>query len=49
VSRVRYELGFYVREDGILDSHRRGNLTPVDAISPFAHLSTDALMCDRFP
>jgi hypothetical protein len=23
---VRYELGFYIAEDGILHSHRRGNL-----------------------
>jgi hypothetical protein len=23
---VRYELGFYIPEDGILHSHRRGNL-----------------------
>jgi hypothetical protein len=27
VSPVRYELGFYIPEDGILHSHRRENLT----------------------
>jgi hypothetical protein len=26
VSPVRYELSFYVPEDGILHSHRRGNI-----------------------
>jgi hypothetical protein len=26
VSLVRYELGFYILEDGILHSHRHGNL-----------------------
>jgi hypothetical protein len=26
VSPVRYELGFYIPEDGTLHSHRRGNL-----------------------
>jgi hypothetical protein len=26
VSSVRYELGFYIAEDGILHSHRRENL-----------------------
>jgi hypothetical protein len=26
VSPVRYEQGFYISDDGILDSHRRGNL-----------------------
>jgi hypothetical protein len=26
VSPVRYELGFYIPEDGILHSHRRENL-----------------------
>jgi hypothetical protein len=26
VSPVRYELGFYMQEDGILHSHRRENL-----------------------
>jgi hypothetical protein len=26
VSPVKYELGFYIPEDGILYSHRRGNL-----------------------
>jgi hypothetical protein len=28
MSRVRYERGFYVPEDGILHSHRRENLKP---------------------
>jgi hypothetical protein len=27
VSAVRYELGFYIPEDGILHSHRRENLS----------------------
>jgi hypothetical protein len=26
VSPVKYEMGFYIPEDGILHSHRRGNL-----------------------
>jgi hypothetical protein len=26
VSLVKYELGFYIPEDGILDSHWRGNV-----------------------
>jgi hypothetical protein len=26
VSSVKYELGFYIPEDGIFHSHRRGNL-----------------------
>jgi hypothetical protein len=26
VSPVKYELSFYIPEDGIFDSHRRGNL-----------------------
>jgi hypothetical protein len=28
VSPVRYELGFYIPEDGILHSHRLENLKP---------------------
>jgi hypothetical protein len=28
VSPVKYELGFYITEDNILHSHRRGNLKP---------------------
>jgi hypothetical protein len=28
VSPLRYALGFYIPEDGILYSHRRGNLKP---------------------
>jgi hypothetical protein len=27
VSPVKYELGFYITEDAILHSHRRGNLS----------------------
>jgi hypothetical protein len=27
VSPLRYELGFYIQEDGIIHSHRRENLT----------------------
>jgi hypothetical protein len=26
MSPVRYELGFYIPEDGVLHGHRRGNL-----------------------
>jgi hypothetical protein len=28
MSPVRYKLGFYIPEDGILHSHRRENLNP---------------------
>jgi hypothetical protein len=33
VSLVRYELGFYIPDDGVLQSHRRGNLKSYIAIS----------------
>jgi hypothetical protein len=33
VSPVRYELGFYIPEDGILHSHRRGNLKSYIALT----------------
>jgi hypothetical protein len=38
VSSVRYELGFYIPENGILHSHRRENL------KSYKHLST-LLLC----
>jgi hypothetical protein len=33
VSPVRYELGFYIPEDGILPSHRRENLKSYIALT----------------
>jgi hypothetical protein len=33
VSLVKYELGFYIPEDGILHSNRRGNLKSYTAAS----------------
>jgi hypothetical protein len=33
VSTVRYELGFYIPEDGILHSHSRENLTSYIALT----------------
>jgi hypothetical protein len=33
VSPVRYELGFYIPEDGILHSRRRENLKPYIALT----------------
>jgi hypothetical protein len=33
VSPVRYELGFYIPEDGILHSHRRENLKSYIALT----------------
>jgi hypothetical protein len=41
VSAVRYELGFYIPEDGILHSHRRGNLKSytVPTLSTDHHVS----------
>jgi hypothetical protein len=33
VSRVKYELGFYIPEDGILHSHRRQNLKSYIALT----------------
>jgi hypothetical protein len=33
VSPVRYELGFYIPEDGILDSHRHENLKSYVALT----------------
>jgi hypothetical protein len=35
VSPVRYELDFYIPEDGILHSHRRENLKPYILIFMF--------------
>jgi hypothetical protein len=35
VSPVKYELGFYITEDGILHSHRRVNLTSYNNLFPF--------------
>jgi hypothetical protein len=36
VSPVRYELGFYIPEDDILHSHRRGNLRSYIALTGWA-------------
>jgi hypothetical protein len=36
VSPVRYELGFYIPEDGILHSHRRENLKYYIALAGWA-------------
>jgi hypothetical protein len=36
VSPVRYELGFYIPEDGILHSHRRENLKSYIAVTDWA-------------
>jgi hypothetical protein len=36
VSPVRYELGFYIPEDGILHSHRRENLKSYIALTGWA-------------
>jgi hypothetical protein len=36
VSPVKYELGFYIPEDDILHSHRRGNLRSYIAEMKFA-------------
>jgi hypothetical protein len=36
VSPVRYELGSYVPEEGILHSHRRGNLKSYIALTSWA-------------
>jgi hypothetical protein len=36
VSPARYELGFYIPEDGILRSHRRENLKSHTALSGWA-------------
>jgi hypothetical protein len=33
VSPVKYELGFYIPEDGIFHSHRRENLKPYKALT----------------
>jgi hypothetical protein len=33
VSPVKYELGFYIPEDGILNSHRRENLKSYIALT----------------
>jgi hypothetical protein len=34
MSPVKYELGFYIPEDGILHSHRRENLKSYKVLSP---------------
>jgi hypothetical protein len=36
VSPVRYELGFYIPEDGILHSHRHENLKSYIALTGWA-------------
>jgi hypothetical protein len=33
VSTVKYELGFYIPEDGLLDRHRRENLRSYIALT----------------
>jgi hypothetical protein len=35
VSPVKYELGFYIPEDGILHSHRRQNVKSYIALTGF--------------
>jgi hypothetical protein len=37
MSPVRYPLGFYIREDDILHSHRLENLKPNNKIWPLSH------------
>jgi hypothetical protein len=36
VSLVRYELGFYIPEDGVFHSHSRGNLKSYITFSEWA-------------
>jgi hypothetical protein len=36
MSPVKYELGFYISEDGILHSHRRENLKSYIALTGWA-------------
>jgi hypothetical protein len=59
MSPVKYELGFYIPEDGILHSHRRGNLTSYEIPSfntdnltgrPYRHSGLDifgSVICYR--
>jgi hypothetical protein len=35
VSPVKYELGFYISEDAILNSHRRGNFKSYNSLEIF--------------
>jgi hypothetical protein len=39
VSPLRYELGFYIPEDGILQSHRRENLKTYIVRNHFVHVT----------
>jgi hypothetical protein len=41
MSPVRYELGFYISEDDILHSHRRGNLKSYLALYPYQAKGTE--------
>jgi hypothetical protein len=38
VSPVKYELGSYIPEDGILHSHRRDNLKPYMSLKTFTSI-----------
>jgi hypothetical protein len=44
VSPVKYELGFYISEDGILHSHRRGNLNSYTLPYPFIRVQMKILL-----
>jgi hypothetical protein len=49
VSPVKYELGFYIPEDGILHSHRRENLKSYKYILPLRYVITsDAITSAQF-
>jgi hypothetical protein len=39
MSPVRYELGFYIPGDGILHSHRRGNLKILRSLNRLGSLA----------
>jgi hypothetical protein len=43
MSPVRYKLGFYIPEDGILHSHRRENLKPYSMPQRFPSTSLSAV------
>jgi hypothetical protein len=45
VSPVRYELGFYIPENGILHSHRSENLKSYIALTGGAMYLTGDVMC----
>jgi hypothetical protein len=44
VSPVKYELGFYITEDGILHSHRRKNLKSY--MIYFLFIFNGVILCD---